>query len=138
MFLSCHIRVSEWIQTLWLPECKGTPCSKQVRNLASLVKWLRVRLRTKWLWVRVQLQSLKLRIFLYLVSLFSFWISSLSKYLEWTIFSRFLLSLLSSVLLLFNWSTTLLRFGEGFNSRELLLSIQLDLYWLELLFCINK
>ena len=21
MFLSCHIRVSEWIYTLWLPEC---------------------------------------------------------------------------------------------------------------------
>ena len=40
MFLSCHVRVSEWIQT----------------------KWLSVRLRTKWLWVRVQLQSLKLQI----------------------------------------------------------------------------
>ena len=37
MFLSCH-------------------------QLASLAKWLSVRLWTKWLWVRVQLQSLKLQI----------------------------------------------------------------------------
>ena len=28
MFLSCKIRVSEWIHTLQLPECQGTPCSK--------------------------------------------------------------------------------------------------------------
>ena len=27
--------------------------------MASLAKWLSVRLRTKWLWVRVQMQSLK-------------------------------------------------------------------------------
>ena len=33
MFLSCHVRVSEWIHTLWLPGCQGTPCSKQARNL---------------------------------------------------------------------------------------------------------
>ena len=33
MFLSCHVRVSEWIHTLSLPECQGTPCSKQARNL---------------------------------------------------------------------------------------------------------
>ena len=32
MFLSCHVPVSEWTHTLWLPECQGTPCSKQVRN----------------------------------------------------------------------------------------------------------
>ena len=32
MFLSCHVRVSEWIHTLSLPECQGTPCSKQARN----------------------------------------------------------------------------------------------------------
>ena len=25
----CHVRVSEWIHSLWLPECQGTPCSKQ-------------------------------------------------------------------------------------------------------------
>ena len=31
-------------------------------TLASLAKWLNVRLWTKWLWVRVQLQSLKLHI----------------------------------------------------------------------------
>ena len=31
--LSCHVRVSEWIHTLQLPECKGTPCSKQERYL---------------------------------------------------------------------------------------------------------
>ena len=29
MFLSCHVRFSEWIHTLWLPECQGTPRSKQ-------------------------------------------------------------------------------------------------------------
>ena len=38
MFLSCHIRVSEWIYTLYLPECQGTPCSKQARYLKF--KWL--------------------------------------------------------------------------------------------------
>ena len=87
MFLSCHVRISEWIHTPWFPVCQETPCSKQARNLkfkwlqldsnhnhlvrkrllnhlakqASLAKWLSVRLRTKWLWVRVQLQSLKYR-----------------------------------------------------------------------------
>ena len=40
MFLSCHVRVSEWIHTLKLPECQGTPCSKQARNLK--VKWLQL------------------------------------------------------------------------------------------------
>ena len=34
----------------------------QLNRLASLAKWLSVRLWTKWLWVRVQLQSLKLQI----------------------------------------------------------------------------
>ena len=38
MFLSCHVRVSEWIHTLYLPECHGTPCSKQARYLKF--KWL--------------------------------------------------------------------------------------------------
>ena len=38
MSLSCHVRVWEWIHTLQLPECQGTPCSKQARNLK--VKWL--------------------------------------------------------------------------------------------------
>ena len=40
MFLSCHVRVSEWIHTLYLPECQGTPCSKQARNLKF--KWLQL------------------------------------------------------------------------------------------------
>ena len=31
--LSCHLRFSQWIHTLQLPECQVTPCSKQVRNL---------------------------------------------------------------------------------------------------------
>ena len=30
--------------------------------MASLTKWLSVRLQTKWLWVQVPLQSLKLQI----------------------------------------------------------------------------
>ena len=33
MFLSRHVHISEWIQTLFLPKCQGTPCSKQVRDL---------------------------------------------------------------------------------------------------------
>ena len=40
IFLSCHVRVSEWIYTLQWPECQGTPCSKQARNLKF--KWLQV------------------------------------------------------------------------------------------------
>ena len=38
MFLSCHVRVSEWIHALYLPECQGTPCSKQAPYLKF--KWL--------------------------------------------------------------------------------------------------
>ena len=33
MLLSCHVHVSERIHALQLPECQGTPCSKQARNL---------------------------------------------------------------------------------------------------------
>ena len=33
MFLSCCVRISEWIHTLYLLECQGTPCSKQAQNL---------------------------------------------------------------------------------------------------------
>ena len=33
MFLSCHIRVPKWIQTLFLPECQGIPYSKPLRYL---------------------------------------------------------------------------------------------------------
>ena len=28
-FLSCHVRVSEWIHTLYFPECQGTLCSTE-------------------------------------------------------------------------------------------------------------
>ena len=48
MFLSCHVRVSEWIHTLSLPECQGTPCSKQARNLK--VKWLQLDSSVDSLW----------------------------------------------------------------------------------------
>ena len=37
MLISCQGRVSEWIYTLYLPECQGTPCSKQVPYLKF--KW---------------------------------------------------------------------------------------------------
>ena len=40
MFLACHVRVSEWIHTLYLSECQGTQCSKQARYLKF--KWLQV------------------------------------------------------------------------------------------------
>ena len=38
MLLSCYVRISESIHTLYLPECQGTPCSKQARYLKF--KWL--------------------------------------------------------------------------------------------------
>ena len=71
----CYYHVTYEFQcesTLYsLPECQGTPCSKQApylslsdsneirthNHLAKLVEWLSVRLRTKWLWVRISLQS---------------------------------------------------------------------------------
>ena len=72
MFLSCHVRVSEWIHSLYLHECQGTPCSKQTPYLKfkwlqqesnpqplSSAKWLSVHSGRKWLWVRVPLQSLE-------------------------------------------------------------------------------
>ena len=37
MLLSCHVHVSEWIYTLLLPECQGTPCTKQAWYLKF--KW---------------------------------------------------------------------------------------------------
>ena len=40
IFLPCHVHVSEWIHTLKVPECQGTPCPKQARNLK--VKWLQL------------------------------------------------------------------------------------------------
>ena len=39
LFLSFHVRVSEWIHTLQLPECQETPCSKNLSNLKF--KWLK-------------------------------------------------------------------------------------------------
>ena len=36
--------------------------SSKLNHLASLAKWLSVRLRTKWLWVRITLLSLKIQI----------------------------------------------------------------------------
>ena len=39
MLLSCHICVSEWIQTLYLSECQGNPCSKQ----AQYLKFIRLK-----------------------------------------------------------------------------------------------
>ena len=36
-FILSHTR-SEYIHTLWLPDCQGTPCSKQVQYLK--LKWL--------------------------------------------------------------------------------------------------
>ena len=39
MFLSCHVPISEWIHTLYLPECQRIPCLKQARYLKF--KWLR-------------------------------------------------------------------------------------------------
>ena len=38
MFLSCHLRVLEWIHTLQLCKCQGTLCSKHARYLKF--KWL--------------------------------------------------------------------------------------------------
>ena len=38
VFLSCRIRVLEWIYTMRLPECQRCPCSKQVRYMKF--KWL--------------------------------------------------------------------------------------------------
>ena len=38
MFLSCHVRVWEWLHTLQLPECQGIPCLKQAPYLK--IKWL--------------------------------------------------------------------------------------------------
>ena len=44
---------------------------KHLAKLASLAKWLNVRLQTKWLWVRVPLQKLKLQILCLLRARFS-------------------------------------------------------------------
>ena len=58
-------------ETMKLSDCNWTRTQNHLvlkrtlnhlTKLASLVKWLSVRLRTKWFWVRVQLQSLHLQI----------------------------------------------------------------------------
>ena len=38
MLLSCYVRISEWIHTLYMPECQGTLCSKQFQYFKF--KWL--------------------------------------------------------------------------------------------------
>ena len=81
MFLSCHVHVSEWMQTLYLPECQGTPARIRreiwmwsdcnwtrtqnhlvlkwtLNHLAKLAKWLSCVLSTylygcTWLYVLV-------------------------------------------------------------------------------------
>ena len=47
MFSSCHVRVSEWTRTLYVPVCQGTPCSKQAQNLKF--KWQQL----DWNWAFV-------------------------------------------------------------------------------------
>ena len=39
MLLLFHVRISEWMHTLYLPDCQGTPCSKQAWHLNF--KWLK-------------------------------------------------------------------------------------------------
>ena len=36
ILLSCHVRISEWIYTLYLSECQVTPCSKQAQYLSPV------------------------------------------------------------------------------------------------------
>ena len=43
MFMSYHLGVSEWIHTLWFPECQGTPCSKQTRKSLNECNWTRTQ-----------------------------------------------------------------------------------------------
>ena len=80
ILLSRHIRVQSESTLDSLPECQGTPCSKQAPYLkfkwslrASLAKWLSVRLRSKWLWVRIPLLSLSQRFWHSTVSIITVW-----------------------------------------------------------------
>ena len=41
MFLWCHVRVSEWIHLVVLPEYQGTPCTKQAAGNLKF-KWLQL------------------------------------------------------------------------------------------------
>ena len=59
-FLEIHLkRVRDMIRTYIQMQHTNNVLTTQLNHLASLAKWLSVRLRTRWLWVRVQLQSLK-------------------------------------------------------------------------------
>ena len=42
---SSHVRVSEWINTLYLPECQRTPFWKQAQNMKF--KWLQLDLNVR-------------------------------------------------------------------------------------------
>ena len=64
ILLSCHVRVSEWIHTLWLPECQGTPHSKQL--LSFKLHPVAVTFQYRW----IQLLSLKFQILCIGLSLF--------------------------------------------------------------------
>ena len=67
---SWYVRVSQWMQTLYLPESEthtwyykniqsNAPyrwvLTTQLNHLGSLAKWVSVPLRTKWSWVKVPL-----------------------------------------------------------------------------------
>ena len=39
MLLSCHVPIFEWIYTLQLPLCQGTPCPKQAQYLKGRGGW---------------------------------------------------------------------------------------------------
>ena len=79
MYLSCHIRISEWIYTPYLPECQGIPCSKQAR-----VNIFCIKMQTWMIGMLIKPQSFTLnRHFLFLINLpyFSNFISLFLKYL---------------------------------------------------------
>ena len=50
--------LSKWLYNNKILNHSISVLRTQLDHLASLAKWLSVRLRTKWFWVRVQLQSL--------------------------------------------------------------------------------
>ena len=45
MFLSYHVRVSERVYTLQLPECQTNPCSKQARHSGNYKVWIHSEMR---------------------------------------------------------------------------------------------
>ena len=44
MLLQCHVRIFEWIYTLELPRCQGTPCPEQAQYLKG--RWGRALILT--------------------------------------------------------------------------------------------